>query len=180
MGLSVSVLMLIYRALLMYFFEYPSEYLRKRSRGVFANWQKICKSPYDNHLEICVSTQISTQKSTWSISPVSIKCDWYWSMHLWHQSFIFHFLFSQISFSWYLLFWLVNPYCGHNSNMLFYDFVLQLTITLKKEEGDSKTQYNEYCYAGGLLEYVKWLNTDKVLFTQWSWKFCFLFLSIFF
>ncbi|CAL9099307.1 unnamed protein product [Musa textilis] len=35
-----------------------------------------------------------------------------------------------------------------------------LTITLKKE-GYSKEQYNEYCYAGGLIEYVKWLNTDK-------------------
>lgn len=37
----------------------------------------------------------------------------------------------------------------------------EVTITLKKEEGDSKVQYNEYCYAGGLVEYVKWLNTDK-------------------
>ncbi|XP_038978637.1 DNA gyrase subunit B, chloroplastic/mitochondrial-like [Phoenix dactylifera] len=37
----------------------------------------------------------------------------------------------------------------------------ELTITLTKEEGDSKVQYNEYCYAGGLVEYVKWLNTDK-------------------
>ncbi|XP_010932627.1 DNA gyrase subunit B, chloroplastic/mitochondrial [Elaeis guineensis] len=37
----------------------------------------------------------------------------------------------------------------------------ELTITLKKEEGDSKVQYNEYCYAGGLVEYVKWLNADK-------------------
>lgn len=36
----------------------------------------------------------------------------------------------------------------------------ELTITLKKEEEDS-TQYNEYCYAGGLVEYVNWLNTDK-------------------
>ncbi|KAK6933999.1 DNA topoisomerase, type IIA, subunit B, domain 2 [Dillenia turbinata] len=38
----------------------------------------------------------------------------------------------------------------------------ELTITLKKEEEDpEKNQYNEYCYAGGLIEYVKWLNTDK-------------------
>ncbi|KAG1358726.1 DNA gyrase subunit B, chloroplastic/mitochondrial [Cocos nucifera] len=37
----------------------------------------------------------------------------------------------------------------------------ELTITLKKEEGDSKVQYNEYCYSGGLVEYVKWLNADK-------------------
>ncbi|KAJ6834980.1 DNA gyrase subunit B, chloroplastic/mitochondrial-like isoform X2 [Iris pallida] len=37
----------------------------------------------------------------------------------------------------------------------------ELTITLRKEEGDASTQYNEYCYAGGLVEYVKWLNSDK-------------------
>lgn len=36
-----------------------------------------------------------------------------------------------------------------------------LKITLKKEDGDSNAQYNEYHYAGGLVEYVKWLNTDK-------------------
>lgn len=41
--------------------------------------------------------------------------------------------------------------------------ILQLTITLAKEDADSKkAQSNEYCYAGGLVEYVKWLNTDKV------------------
>ncbi|KAK6944460.1 DNA topoisomerase, type IIA, subunit B, domain 2 [Dillenia turbinata] len=38
----------------------------------------------------------------------------------------------------------------------------ELKITLKKEEEDpEKNQYNEYCYAGGLIEYVKWLNNDK-------------------
>lgn len=38
----------------------------------------------------------------------------------------------------------------------------ELTITLKKEDNDpEKNQANEYCYAGGLVEYVKWLNTDK-------------------
>ncbi|XP_072979853.1 DNA gyrase subunit B, chloroplastic/mitochondrial-like [Typha angustifolia] len=37
----------------------------------------------------------------------------------------------------------------------------ELTITLTKEEGESKMQHNEYCFAGGLSEYVKWLNTDK-------------------
>ncbi|XXG77334.1 hypothetical protein AAC387_Pa08g1506 [Persea americana] len=38
----------------------------------------------------------------------------------------------------------------------------ELTITLAKEDADSnKAQSNEYCYAGGLVEYVKWLNTDK-------------------
>lgn len=38
----------------------------------------------------------------------------------------------------------------------------ELTITLMKEDIDpEKTQHNNYCFAGGLLEYVKWLNTDK-------------------
>ncbi|KAI9159982.1 hypothetical protein LWI28_003982 [Acer negundo] len=38
----------------------------------------------------------------------------------------------------------------------------KLTITLKKEDSDpEKNQYNEYYYAGGLVEYVKWLNVDK-------------------
>jgi len=40
---------------------------------------------------------------------------------------------------------------------------LQLRITFKKEDDDpEKTQHNEYFYAGGLVEYVSWLNTDKV------------------
>lgn len=38
----------------------------------------------------------------------------------------------------------------------------KLTIALKKEDIDpDKNQYNEYFYAGGLIEYVTWLNTDK-------------------
>ncbi|CAO2831599.1 unnamed protein product [Amaranthus hypochondriacus] len=38
----------------------------------------------------------------------------------------------------------------------------KLTIALSKESEDpEKNQYNEYYYAGGLVEYVKWLNTDK-------------------
>ncbi|KDP29252.1 hypothetical protein JCGZ_16641 [Jatropha curcas] len=38
----------------------------------------------------------------------------------------------------------------------------KLTITLKKEDNDpEKNQYDEYYFAGGLVEYVKWLNTDK-------------------
>ncbi|TKY62705.1 DNA gyrase subunit B [Spatholobus suberectus] len=38
----------------------------------------------------------------------------------------------------------------------------KLTITLRKEDNDpEKVQCNEYFYAGGLVEYVKWLNTDK-------------------
>ncbi|XP_019059708.1 PREDICTED: DNA gyrase subunit B, mitochondrial-like isoform X2 [Tarenaya hassleriana] len=38
----------------------------------------------------------------------------------------------------------------------------KVTITLKKEEEDpEKGLYTEYFYAGGLTEYVIWLNTDK-------------------
>ncbi|KAK1293559.1 hypothetical protein QJS10_CPB17g01668 [Acorus calamus] len=38
----------------------------------------------------------------------------------------------------------------------------ELTITIRKEDSDpKKTQYNEYYYAGGLVEYVNWLNSDK-------------------
>ncbi|OMO51956.1 DNA topoisomerase, type IIA, subunit B [Corchorus olitorius] len=38
----------------------------------------------------------------------------------------------------------------------------KLTITLKKEDNDpEKSVYNEYFFAGGLVEYVKWLNIDK-------------------
>ncbi|XP_043721550.1 DNA gyrase subunit B, chloroplastic/mitochondrial-like [Telopea speciosissima] len=38
----------------------------------------------------------------------------------------------------------------------------ELTITLRKEDNDPENmQHNEYSYAGGLIEYVKWLNTDK-------------------
>ncbi|XVE95756.1 hypothetical protein REPUB_Repub02eG0127000 [Reevesia pubescens] len=37
-----------------------------------------------------------------------------------------------------------------------------LNITLKKEDDDlEKSLYNEYFFAGGLIEYVKWLNADK-------------------
>lgn len=37
---------------------------------------------------------------------------------------------------------------------------------LRKEDSDpEKVQYNEYFYAGGLAEYVKWLNTDKVFYS---------------
>ncbi|KAF2596896.1 hypothetical protein F2Q68_00007076, partial [Brassica cretica] len=39
---------------------------------------------------------------------------------------------------------------------------LQVTISLKKEDDDpEKSQYTEYFYAGGLKEYVSWLNIDK-------------------
>lgn len=39
----------------------------------------------------------------------------------------------------------------------------QLTISLQKEDSDpTKRLHHEYCFAGGLIEYVKWLNADKV------------------
>ncbi|CAL9229096.1 unnamed protein product [Arabidopsis halleri] len=38
----------------------------------------------------------------------------------------------------------------------------KVTISLKKEDDDpEKNQYSEYSFAGGLTEYVSWLNTDK-------------------
>lgn len=38
----------------------------------------------------------------------------------------------------------------------------ELTIVLKKDDIDpKKIQHTEYFYAGGLVEYVKWLNADK-------------------
>ncbi|XP_078149032.1 DNA gyrase subunit B, chloroplastic/mitochondrial-like [Carex rostrata] len=37
----------------------------------------------------------------------------------------------------------------------------ELTITLTKEDSGSGGLHNVYCYAGGLVEYVTWLNTDK-------------------
>ncbi|CAA7059985.1 unnamed protein product [Microthlaspi erraticum] len=38
----------------------------------------------------------------------------------------------------------------------------KITISLKKEDDDpERNLYSEYFYAGGLTEYVSWLNTDK-------------------
>ncbi|KAL1548764.1 DNA topoisomerase (ATP-hydrolyzing) [Salvia divinorum] len=38
----------------------------------------------------------------------------------------------------------------------------EVTISLEKQDVDpEKTLHNVYSYAGGLIEYVKWLNTDK-------------------
>ncbi|KAI3444327.1 hypothetical protein Pfo_000992 [Paulownia fortunei] len=38
----------------------------------------------------------------------------------------------------------------------------EVTIALEKEDADpEKRLFNEYSYAGGLTEYVKWLNADK-------------------
>ncbi|KAL6555331.1 hypothetical protein OROGR_006589 [Orobanche gracilis] len=40
----------------------------------------------------------------------------------------------------------------------------EVRIVLEKQDADpEKRQYNEYSYAGGLIEYVKWLNADKVI-----------------
>lgn len=36
-----------------------------------------------------------------------------------------------------------------------------------------KTLHNVYSYAGGLIEYVKWLNTDKVCLTFMAYSFVF-------
>lgn len=45
---------------------------------------------------------------------------------------------------------------------------MQVTISLKKEDDDPERDlYSEYFYAGGLTEYVSWLNTDKVSLALW-------------
>lgn len=45
---------------------------------------------------------------------------------------------------------------------------MQVTISLKKEDDDPERDlYSEYFYAGGLIEYVSWLNTDKVSLALW-------------
>lgn len=51
---------------------------------------------------------------------------------------------------------------------------LQLRITFKKEDEEpEKIQCNEYYYAGGLVEYVSWMNADKVgYFTPLSSSIC--------
>ena len=46
---------------------------------------------------------------------------------------------------------------------LLLSLCLQVTISLKREDEDpEKSQCTEYFYAGGLKEYVSWLNIDKV------------------
>ncbi|KAH7667297.1 DNA gyrase subunit B protein [Dioscorea alata] len=70
-------------------------------------------------------------------------------IHFWPDKEVFT---TSISFDF-------NTIAGRIRELAFLN--PELTITLKKEEGDSKTLYNEHCYAGGLVEYVKWLNTDK-------------------
>ncbi|KAL7263315.1 hypothetical protein ACSBR1_001483 [Camellia fascicularis] len=51
----------------------------------------------------------------------------------------------------------------------------ELAIVLKKDDTDpEKSQFNEYCYAGGLVEYVRWLIADtglrKVIVDGWRWR----------
>ncbi|WZY79999.1 hypothetical protein YC2023_026383 [Brassica napus] len=52
----------------------------------------------------------------------------------------------------------------HIASSLLFEIALEVTVTisLKKEDDDpEKNQYTEHFYAGGLSEYVSWLNTDK-------------------
>lgn len=66
---------------------------------------------------------------------------------------------------------MLYDYFFHNKLLYFYG--LQVTISLKKEDEDpEKSQYTEYFYAGGLTEYVSWLNTDKV--RMYTLKSCFI------
>uniref|UniRef100_A0A2P2LWT5 Uncharacterized protein n=1 Tax=Rhizophora mucronata TaxID=61149 RepID=A0A2P2LWT5_RHIMU len=81
--------------------------------------------------------------------------------------FFYSYLFS--------LFMLLRNYRAKCFLCLLYDLdsLLQLTITLRKEDDDpEKSQYDEYYYGGGLVEYVNWLNNDKVL--VFSDEFCLL------
>ncbi|KAG9148559.1 hypothetical protein Leryth_023397 [Lithospermum erythrorhizon] len=56
----------------------------------------------------------------------------------------------------------LNPELMTIDRFSIYFCSVLLMITLTKEDEDSeKTHCNEYCYAGGLIEYVKWLNVDK-------------------
>ncbi|XP_006477493.2 DNA gyrase subunit B, chloroplastic/mitochondrial-like isoform X3 [Citrus sinensis] len=50
----------------------------------------------------------------------------------------------------------------HGVGLSVVNALSELTIALRKEDSDpEKNQYNEYFFAGGLEEYVQWLNTDK-------------------
>ncbi|KAL4189099.1 hypothetical protein AMTRI_Chr08g205290 [Amborella trichopoda] len=53
-----------------------------------------------------------------------------------------------------------NTIAGRIRELAFLNTDLAITLT-KMDMDSQKAQYNEYCYAGGLVEYVKWLNTDK-------------------
>ncbi|GAA0157069.1 DNA topoisomerase [Lithospermum erythrorhizon] len=53
-----------------------------------------------------------------------------------------------------------NTIAGRIRELAFLNPELMITLT-KEDEDSEKTHCNEYCYAGGLIEYVKWLNVDK-------------------
>lgn len=89
---------------------------------------------------------------------------------IWHSSFL-HAAFWCIdihkllprneSFLWLITIFSYARFILVSNNWAF--LLFQLTIALKKEDIDpEKIQCNEYFYAGGLVEYVKWLNADKV------------------
>nr|CAA8286795.1 Unknown [Brassica rapa]CAA8287762.1 Unknown [Brassica rapa]CAA8392379.1 Unknown [Brassica rapa]CAA8404042.1 Unknown [Brassica rapa] len=51
----------------------------------------------------------------------------------------------------------------HGVGLSVVNALSEVTISLKNEDDDpEKNQYTEQFYAGGLSEYVSWLNTDKV------------------
>ncbi|KAI4386571.1 hypothetical protein MLD38_004493 [Melastoma candidum] len=53
-----------------------------------------------------------------------------------------------------------NTLAGRIRELAFLNPKLRITFKKEDEEPD-KIQYNEYYYAGGLVEYVSWLNADK-------------------
>ncbi|CAN6443332.1 unnamed protein product [Victoria cruziana] len=53
-----------------------------------------------------------------------------------------------------------NTIAGRIRELAFLNPGLGITLT-KEDVNSTKGQFNEYCYAGGLIEYVKWLNNDK-------------------
>ncbi|XP_004252016.2 DNA gyrase subunit B, chloroplastic/mitochondrial isoform X1 [Solanum lycopersicum] len=82
--------------------------------------------------------------------PVEIK-DWQGtSIRFWPDKEVFT---TEIQFDY-------NTIAGRIRELAFLN--PELTIVLKKDDIDpEKIQHAEYFYAGGLVEYVKWLNADK-------------------
>ncbi|KAL8041283.1 hypothetical protein ABFX02_10G155700 [Erythranthe guttata] len=71
-------------------------------------------------------------------------------IHFWPDREVFT---SEIEFDY-------NTISGRIRELAFLN--AEVTITLEKENTDpEKRLYTEYNYAGGLTEYVKWLNADK-------------------
>lgn len=71
------------------------------------------------------------------------------TIHFWPDKEVF----TEIQFDY-------NTIAGRIRELAFLN--PELTITLQKEDVDAeKNQYQKHCYAGGLVEYVRWLNTDK-------------------